>query len=225
MTLPLRILASIFVLALAAPAAAQDYMWYAQAISQGPTGVSSTYFWSRGSSLRALTIIQGRPLLTMVHRDWYYVVDELSGKGLAIQRSTQALREDAQGLRPFAQEATLIVEQGAEKVRTETIQGRKVDVWRLTDNQARREVWTAAERPDIPMKVEIYDRGTTESRTIQYVDWSWTLKIPERFFRPDARIVLERLSYKEYLRKTTDATASLPVLYASLLHGRQRIDE
>ncbi len=221
----LRILASLFVLAVAMPATGEEQMWYAQAVSQGPTGVSSTYFWSRGSSLRALTIVQGRPILTMVHRDWYYVVDELSGKGLAIQRGNQALREDAEGMRPFAQEATLIVDQGAEKVRTETIQGQRVDVWRLSNDQARREVWTAVDRPDIPIKVAIYDRGTTEQRTIQYVDWSWTLRIPERFFRPDARIVLERLSYKEYLRETTNATASLPVLYASLLHGRARADE
>ncbi len=219
----LRILATLFVLTLACPTGAEEYSWYAQAISDGSSGISITHFWSKGRSLRALTIIHGRPIATMVHRDWYYVVDELSGKGLAIQRGTQALREDATGMRPFAQEATRILEQGAEKVRTESLEGRRVDVWRLTDESARREVWAAEDRPDIPMMVEIFDRGTSETRTIRYVNWSWELTIPERFFRPDARFVIDRMSYDEYLRRTTDAAVSLPVLYASLLHGVKRV--
>lgn len=218
-----RILVASLLLLLASPAAADEQCWYARAVSDGPTGITNTYFWSKGRSLRALTIIKGRPILTLVHRDWYYVVDELSGKGLAIQRGTQALREDASGQRPFAQEATLIVQQGAEKVRTETIGGQRVDVWRLTDDKARREVWTAENRPDIPLRVVVYDRGTSTQRTVRYVDWSWDLDIPERFFRPDARIELDRMSYEEYLRRTTNNPPALPVLYGSLLHGVERV--
>lgn len=221
----LRILATLFVLTLACPALAQEYTWYARAISDGPGGISATHFWSKGRSLRALTVVRGRPILTMVHRDWYYVLDEIGGKGLAIQRGTQALREDSNGLRPFAMESTLIVQQGAEKVRTETLQGQVVDVWRLTDQKARREVWTAEDRPDIPLMVEVFDRATNDKRTIRYIDWTWDMKIPERFFRPDARFVLDRMSYDEYLRRTADSEAYLPVFYASLLHGIERVGE
>ena len=224
----MTIRAFLLVLALlgtAWPASAAEQMWYAQAISDSPTGVQVTYFWSRGSSLRALTILQGRPIVTLVHRDWYYVVDEISGKGIAVQRSTQALREDAEGHRPFGQEAVLILEQGAEKVGTESLGGETLDVWRLTDDKSRREVWTTPDRPDIPLMVEVFDRATSAQHKIRYVDWEWTLELPERFFRPDARIVLERMSYDEYLRRTADLPPALPVLYSRLLHGRERLDE
>jgi hypothetical protein len=218
-----RILATLFLLTLASPAFAQEYSWYAQAISDGSNGISATHFWAKGRSLRALTIVRGRPILTMVHRDWYYVVDELGGKGIAIQRGTQALREDAKGLRPFAMESMLIVEQGAEKVRTEMLHDQIVDVWRLTDQKASREVWTAEDRPDIPLMVQVFDRATNDKRTVRYIDWSWEMKIPERFFRPDARFVLERMSYDEYLLRTADSNLYLPVFYSSLLHGRERV--
>lgn len=218
-----RILAAFFTVVLAAPAFAVEHSWYAQAVSDGPNGISTTYFWAKGRSLRALTIVRSRPIITMVHRDWYYVLDEIGGKGIAIQRGTQALREDASGMRPFGMEATLIVQQGAEKVRTESLQGQLVDVWRLTDQKARREVWTAADRPDIPLMVEVFDRATSEKRTVRYIDWAWEIKIPERFFRPDARYELERLSYDEYLRRTAEANLYLPVFYSSLLHGIERV--
>jgi hypothetical protein len=60
--------------------------WHSRAISEGPTGLSITYFWSKGRSMRAQTVVQGRPIVTLVHRDWYYVVDEISGTGLAVER-------------------------------------------------------------------------------------------------------------------------------------------
>ena len=218
-------LPSLVALLLAAPLRAEEATWYSRAVSDGPTGLSFTHFWSKGRSLRALTVIDGRPLVTLVHRDWYYVLDEITGKGIAVQRSQQALREDAEGQRPFGQEAVLIVEEGAEKVRTETVGQTTYDVWRLNDTKARREVWTARDRPDIPLRVEVFDHGTSTERTLQYTDWDWTLDIPERFFRPDARYVIERMSYEEYLRRTADAPAPLPVLYSSLLHGKERIGE
>lgn len=220
-----RILATLFILSLASPALAQEHSWYAQAVSDGANGITTTHFWAKGRSLRALTILRSRPIITMVHRDWYYVLDELGGKGIAIQRGTQALREDASGMRPFGMESTLIVQQGAEKVRTETLHDQVVDVWRLTDEKARREVWTAEDRPDIPLMVEVFDRAASEKRTIRYIDWAWEMKIPERFFRPDARFVLERMSYEEYLRRTTEKNVYLPVFYSSLLHGLERVGE
>ncbi len=212
-------------LLLAAPAEAQQETWYAQALSQGMAGPSATHYWSAGRSLRAMTVIGGRPIVTIVHRDWYYVVDELAGQGAAIHRSNRALAEDALGHRPFAQEARLMVEQGAERVRTEKVAGTDVAIYRLSDAQARREVWMPAEGDLIPLRVEIFDRQVNEKHIISYTDWNKNIQVPMSFFRPDARIQLERMTYEEYLRRTSDEPLPLPVLYGGLLHGLAREDE
>jgi hypothetical protein len=159
-------IALVAALALSAPAPAaraeeDPETWHSRAISEGPTGLSITYFWSKGRSMRAQTVVQGRPIVTLVHRDWYYVVDEISGTGLAVERSRRALEEDAGGERPFAQEAQLIVEQGGELVRTEKQGAEAVNVYRLSDAQGRREVWTPAQGPRVPLRVEIFDRATS----------------------------------------------------------------
>jgi len=219
-------IALVAALSLSAPAPAgaaeEPETWHSRAISEGPTGLTVTYFWSKGRSMRAQTVVQGRPIVTLVHRDWYYVVDEISGTGLAVERSRRALEEDASGERPFAMEAQLIVEQGGELVRTEKQGAEAVAVYRLSDRQGRREVWTPADGPRIPLRVEIFDRGTSAKRAVQYTSWDRTLVPPERFFRPDARIRLQRLTYDEYLQKTANAPPVLPVLYGALLHGRHR---
>jgi hypothetical protein len=212
-------------LLVAAPARAQEGTWYAQALTDGLAGPSVTYFWSQGRSMRAMTVIGGRPIITIVHRDWYYVIDELAGQGAAIQRSNRALAEDADGSRPFAQEARLIQEQGAELVRTQEVSGSTINVYRLSDAQARREVWTPAEGDVIPLRVEIFDRQVNQKHITSYTDWNKNFSIPTRFFRPDARIQLERMTYEEYLRRTTDKALPLPVLYGGLLHGVSREED
>lgn len=226
----IRILASLLVLLtlLATATTARDAraegagVWHAMAVTEGPTGPSITYFWSHDRSLRASTVVQGRPIVTMVHHDWYYVVDELAGAGVAIQRSPRALEEDALGGRPFGQEVDLMLDQGAELVGREQRDGQTVLKYRLSDDKARREVWAAPGDARIPLRVEIFDRAAGAARAVQYTGWRRDLTIPDRFFRPDARIALDRMTYQEYLRRTADAPLALPVLYGTLLHGLER---
>jgi hypothetical protein len=201
-------------------------VWHVQRVAEGPTGVSITYFWSKGRSMRAVTVVQGRPILTLIYRDWYYVIDEVSGTGLAVQRSTQALQEDAAGGRPFAQEAELIIAQGAELVRTEKLGPTTTEVWRLTDRTGRREVWMPAGGERIPLRAVIFDRAVAEEHTVRYLGWTRNLELRDDFFRPDPRIQLERLTYAEYLKRTAAGPVGpAPVLYNTLLHGLERTGE
>lgn len=194
--------------------------WYAQALTSTLVGPTITFYWSKGRSMRAFTVVQGRPVLTLVHGEWYYVIDQLAGTGLAVQRSAKALAEDARGRRPFAREADLILAQGAERVRTEDLGGMKAHVYRLTDRVSKREVWIPADGERIPLLVEVFDRALKQNRRTQYAGWRRDLRIPDAFFRPDPRVELERFGYEEYLARSAQGpVGELPVLYGTLLHG------
>jgi hypothetical protein len=202
------------------PPAAPVPTWYAQALTSSMIGPTMTFYWSKGRSMRAFTVVQGRPVLTLVHAEWYYVIDQLAGTGLAVQRSARAIADDAKGQRPFAWEADVILSQGAERVRTEDLGGMKAHVYRLTDRVSKREVWIPESGERVPLLVEVFDRGLKQTRRIQYAGWRRDLEIPDDYFRPDPRVVLERLSYDEYLARAGEGpVGELPVLYGSMLHG------
>ncbi len=224
-------------LGLAAPAGAQEEpaaaapggagtpapppIWHVQAMtSSESTPPTVTYFWSKGRSLRSLTVVAGRPVTTIVHKDQYYVVDELAGRGIAIQRSNRALEDDREGGRPFAREFEVMIAGGAERVRTERFGTNQVDVYRLTDGTARREVWVPREGPQLPFRVEIFDRTRAETRRTEYLGWTRDLRVPDSFFEPDANADLDRMTYEEYLERSgKDLVGPAPVLYGTLLHG------
>jgi hypothetical protein len=217
-------------LALAATAAAQGDkkaagpppppVWHAQAMATSEIGGSSfTHFWSKGRSLRALTVVQGRPVLTLVHRDWYYAIDELGQEGIAVQRSPQARADDAKGERPFGEEAKVMLARG-EKIRSEKRGPTTVDIYRLNDESARRDVWVAQGPEHLPLRVEIFDKALKSQHRRDYFGWTQELEIPDAFFEPDPRVKLERYSYDEYLKKSAnDPVGPVPVMYGSLLHG------
>jgi hypothetical protein len=192
-------------------------VWHAESITESPVGVSFSTFWSKGRSLRAYTVIQGRPVLTLVHGDWYYAIDELGGKGIGVQRSPRALQEDAKAERPFGNEAEFVIRGGGEVIRSENEGSIKVNVWRLTDDYARREVWVPAEGARIPLRVDTFDRQMGVERRVRYVAWSRDIELPDRFFEPDPRFQIERFTYQQYLERTTQGP--VPVLYGELLHG------
>ena len=57
-----------------------EEVWHAQAVSSSPLGgFSLSYYWSRGRNLRVSTVLQGYPMLTLVHGDTYYAIDESRG--------------------------------------------------------------------------------------------------------------------------------------------------
>jgi len=79
----------------ATPKAEMVPTWYAQALAQGPGALNITHFWSKGSRLRAETVISGRKVVTLVNGDWYYAYDATKGLGIRVHRTPEAIANDA----------------------------------------------------------------------------------------------------------------------------------
>ncbi len=210
---------------IALPAFAEDgkaRTWYAQTLTRGEAGLNVTHFWSKGSMLRAETIVAGHKVVTIVRGDTYYAYDALEGRGLAITREPANVAKDDPSKRPFGREYEILTSQGAELVREEEMLGRRAGIYRITDELGKRELWVTEDGERIPLRVEIYDRRTSARRTIDYVNWQSDLRIPDDFFAPDARMQLTPMSHTEYLRRTTEegSVGPVPVLYLDLLYER-----
>jgi outer membrane lipoprotein-sorting protein len=197
--------------------------WYAQALSRGEAGLNVTHFWSKGSMLRTETVVAGHKVVTIVRGDRYYAYDGLSGEGLSIRREPATVASDRSDVRPFAREYDILVHQGAELVREETLLGRKAGIYRVTDDSGRRELWVTQDALRIPLRVEVYDRNTGAKRTTDYVNWQSDIAIPDAFFTPDARAALTEMDYSEYLRRSTQegSVGPVPVFYLSLLYAKK----
>lgn len=222
---PHRSLAVALLAALvAAPAAGEEAgTWYAQALTRGEAGLNLTHFWSKGTWLRAETVVAGHKIVTIVRGDTYYAYDALSGEGLAIEREPAAIERQKPGERPFGNEYRILQEQGAEKIRDEQMLGRPTGVYRVTDERGKRELWVTEDEARIPLRLEIFDRARGQQRTTDYLNWQSDLHIPDAFFTPDPRMKLEALDYREYLsRSASEGTVGpVPVLYTPLLFTRK----
>ena len=217
---------SLWLLAAIAPASAEEPKkptgpptWYAQALTRGEAGLNVTHFWSKGAMLRAESVVAGHKIVTIVRGDRYYAYDGLTGEGLSIRREPATVAADRADQRPFAREYEILVGQGAELVREETMLGRRAGIYRVTDEHGRRELWVTQDALRIPLRVEVFDRDSGSQRTTDYVNWQSDLAIPDAFFTPDPNAALKEMDYTEYLRRSSEegSVGPVPVLYTSLL--------
>jgi hypothetical protein len=197
--------------------------WYAQALTRGEAGLSVTHFWSKGAMLRAETVVAGHKMVTIVRGDRYYAYDDLSGEGLSIRREPATVAADRPDARPFAREYEILMHQGAELVREETLVGRRAGIYRVTDEHGRRELWVTQDDLRIPLRVDVFDRESGTQRTTDYVNWQSDLPIPDTFFSPDPHATLTEMDYTEYLRRTSQegSVGPVPVFYTSLLFKKK----
>jgi hypothetical protein len=195
--------------------------WYAQVLARGDVGLNVTHYWSKGSMLRAETVMSGHKIITIVSGQWYYAFDRLTGRGLAIRRDAGAVARDAPERRPFGNEYRMLLAQGAEKVGEEVLWGRSTEIFRVTDRQGRRELWVTSDALKLPLRVEIFDRNSGKKGYTEYVVWDDSLAIPDAFFEPDPDIAFERMEFEEYLRRSAESGSAgpVPVLYGGLLHS------
>jgi len=218
------LLAGLAAVLLVAPAArAEEQTWYAETLTSSPRGVNTTQYWSKGNDrMRAETAFAGHRLITIVNGKTYYALDLNSGQGVAIERSKRALDEAKKRKRLVGLEGLIIRERGGEKVKSEMLGSRKVDVWKNTDSRGRQEVWIQQDGPEdvIPLRVEVYSRQAGAAIRTDYVSWIEGLALPDRMFEPDPRIPLEKFSYDEFLERGDDAPRVL-VLHGNLLHGEK----
>jgi hypothetical protein len=196
--------------------------WYAQALAQGPGGLNVTHFWSKGSLLRAETVIAGRKVVTLVNGDWYSAYDATKGLGIRVRRTPEATAKDAAYHRPFGNEAVKLIEQGAEKIREENYHGRDVEIYQLTDRLGRRMVWVSKEALNIPLRIELYNRRTGSRQATDYTDWLTGLTMSDAWFEIDPGVEVRSYEFDEYVEfsSQTGGMGPVPVLYMDLLRGR-----
>jgi len=206
------------------PADSGGDTWYAQALARGRAGINVTHFWSKGPMLRAETVVAGHQVVTIVNGEWYYAYDALVGRGLAIRRDPAAIALARSEGRPFGNEYHSLLEQGAELVREEDVLGRRTGVYRVTDEMGQRELWATLDDLHLPLRIEIYDRRSTERRYTDYLNWQSAMSIPDSFFQPEPRVAFERIELDEYFARTLaqGPVGPVPVLYARLLHVRKK---
>ena len=204
-----------------APAEASP-TWYSQALAQGPGGLNVTQFWSKGSKLRAETVISGHKVITLVNGDWYYACDATKGHGIRVRRAPLAIAKDAPYRRPFGNEAVKLIQQGAEKIRDEEFHGREVEVYQLTDRLGRRTVWATKDALNIPLRVEMYNRSTASQQSTDYTDWLTGLALADTYFEPNPNVEIRTYEFEEFLNQMaeTGMVGPVPVLYTDLLRGR-----
>jgi hypothetical protein len=231
MPIVLRLALSVLLsFAALAPAAAEEpkkpsgpATWYAQALTRGEAGLNVTHFWSKGPMLRSESVVAGHKIVTIVRGDRYYAYDGLSGEGLSIRRDPAIVAADRADQRPFAREYEILIGQGAELVREETLVGRRAGIYRVTDDRGRRELWVTQDALRIPLRLETYDRESGAQRTTDYLNWQSDLAIPDSFFTPDSHAALKEMDYSEYLRRTSEEgmVGPVPVFYTSLLYKKR----
>lgn len=194
--------------------------WHATAFVRGDVGLRVIDYWSKGSNMRARTLIAGRPVTTLVRGDRYVVFDGLTRRGIEIRRSPRALEEDAGRVRPFAFEHEELLRDGAEKIEEVSLGRVRGEIWQVTDARGRRKVWVTAEAPRVPVRVETFDRATSVSVDLDYSNWIFDLEMSSAFFSPPSDVALQAFGYDEYLKKVLEGPVSpLPILYPDLLHG------
>lgn len=196
--------------------------WYAQALAHSDKGgLNVTDFWSKDQLMRAETVVRGRRIVTIVRGDAYIAFDRIGRVGVVIGRSPKAVAQDAERERPFGNELQALIRRGAEQVGSERLGGRKVDAWRVTDQLGRREVWVTQDEFRLPLRVEIFLRGSGDTAVTDFLGWQRGMVIPDVFFFPDTDIELTEITYEKYIEETAKLKpiGPVPVLYDDLLHG------
>ena len=195
--------------------------WYAQAVAHSDRALNVTHFWSKGDMLRAETVIAGRRVVTIVNGDTYYAYDAVLRNGVAIQRSETAVAQDGERDRPFGNDLAAILRQGAEKVREEQLGGGTAELYQVTNKRGRTRVWVTQQKPQLPMRVEMFRRATASDLATDYLSWQRGLPVGDDFFLPETGIDMQLMTLSEYVSGQADRqpTGPVPVLYGDLLHG------
>lgn len=194
--------------------------WYVSAVVSGRSGYRVTHYWSRGSDMRAHTLVGIHPITTIVRGDRYWVYDELLKEGIEIKRSAVAVAEDMKRDRPFANDLEILVQSNGEKVETGKLSGIPAEAWRVTDATGRRTVWVTASEPKVPLRVENFDRESGDSAILNYSNWTSNFDLPDSAFEPPADLLLQRFEYEQFVERSLEGLVGpAPILHPNLLHG------
>lgn len=193
--------------------------WFATTfVSASSLGVRVIHYWSKGRWMRAETVMNGHPVVTIIRDTEYISYDLATGKGARIRRAPAATSADTGRIRPFGNDLEELIAQGAEKIEDTIMAGQRGEVWRITDSAGRRKLSVTHDEPKLPLRLETFVRGTSETVTLDYMNWARGLALPDAFFEPPPNVRLESFDYEAYLEASTTRAIG-PVLYPDLLHG------
>ncbi len=200
--------------------AAGETSWYAERLTTGDAPVRLEHLWSKGDRLRSENTFMGHPIVNLVADGRYVVFDRLSRRGISIARSPLAIAQDADRERPFANELAALRSAGAEQVGSERVGTSRCDIWRLTNQEGRREVCVSEGDAKLPLWRKIWVRNTGRESLSRYLEWSRDLQLPDAFFQVPADVELEQLTYEAYLeRAPKERLGPSPPMHRELLHG------
>lgn len=199
---------------------AQPATWHATVFFSNGETYRIIHYWSAGTSMRAETLISGHPITTIVRGDRYVAFDRLTGEGIDVERSPAAVAEDRGRLRPFGIELDELKKSGGERVEETTMSGVPVEVWRLTDDASRRTVWVSQKAPHVPIRVETFVRGSSQTLVFDYSSWRFDLEVPSAFFGLPSEAQIDRYGHAEFVAKSArEPIGRAPILYPDLLYG------
>lgn len=194
--------------------------WHTTAFVRGSMGIRVIDYWARGDDMVARTLINGRPITTIVYGGRYIVFDGLDGVGLDVGRSKVSMKEDRDRDRPFGFELEDLKSEGGEKIDDVSIGSMRGEIWQVRDARGRRKLWVSKGVPEVPLRLETFDRASGETIELDYQNWVFDIVLPDRFFVPPSGVKLTRIEYEAYLDQSGKANmVPVPVLYPDLLHG------
>lgn len=205
----------------APPAAAQHASaWWTQRLTYGAGPMVIENLWCKGPRMRAESVFQGHPIVTIVDERRYVILDEVTRTGIAVARSPAGVAQDAKRKRPFGHEADDLIAEGAEKVGTEMRAGEELDHYRLTKPGGdQREVWASRDDLRLPQEVRSFARASGQESRVVYLGWVQQ-SFPDSMFQPDPGVRLEELAYDEYVSRSRQGPVGpAPPIYGDLLHG------
>ena len=194
--------------------------YYSMTLGRSGFDLVVASYWSLGPLLRSETAVAGHTIVTIVDKKYYYTYDALTRKGYRIGRSKSSIVQDADRLRPFALDYNLLIAQGGEKIREETLNGIRVDVYRVTDQKGRRTLWVTQNSLKFPVKLETYDRKTSRTSELDWVQWIPGIALDEEFFEPPRKLDLQRFDdYQDFIEALKEGPISpSPPLFHGLVH-------
>ena len=197
--------------------------YYAMTLGRSDFDLVVASYWSLGPLLRSQTVVAGHLIVTLVDKKYYYTYDVLTRKGYRIGRSKTTIARDGERPRPFALDYIDLIAEGGEKIREETLNGIRVDVYRVTDEKGRRTLWVTQNSLKFPVKLEAYDRKSGRTSVLDWVQWIPAIDLEKEFFKEPKGLDLRRFDdYFEFREALKEGPVEpSPPLFQHLLYIRE----
>jgi len=203
------------------PAEEKSQTWYTERIITGAATPGVEHLWSKGPWLRSELVVAGQPIVQIVRGDRYVIVNRLQAKGISIERNPEAIRKDASRQRPIGDDREVILAGGGEEAGDGEVGGQTCTVYRLTDDQGRRETCVSTSEAHVPLRTVFWHRASNRSTEIRYLTWASEVPLTDKFFEVGADVEIESYGYEQYLKALeTGSVGPAPPTFSHLLHGR-----